>query len=235
MKLSALLATGAGLLALPVLAAAFVPNAVPPPLGRQGAENIAEARPFPDPVEDLPREEGPLQKAVLAGGCFWGMEAVFEHLRGVKDVRTGYAGGTAASAAYKVVSSGATGHAEGIEVVYDPALVSYGQLLKIFFAVAHDPTELNRQGPDVGPQYRSALFPVDAAQRRVASAYIAQLDRAGLFPRPIATTVELATTFHPAEEYHQNFVARNPRHPYVVVHDLPKVAELKRRFPALVE
>ena len=173
------------------------------------------------------------ESVVLAGGCFWGMEAVFEHLNGVTEVVTGYSGGSPATAAYDRVSGGDTGHAEGIRITYDPARVSYGQLLKVFFSVAHDPTELNRQGPDVGSQYRSAIFPTDPEQRRVATAYIAQLNRSGALPRPIATTVEDWRGFTPAEAYHQDFVARNPAHPYVVFHDQPKVARLKVQFPEL--
>jgi peptide-methionine (S)-S-oxide reductase len=175
----------------------------------------------------------PRATAVLAGGCFWGMEAVFEQVRGVTEVVTGYVGGSPATAAYERVSGGDTGHAEGIRITYDPARVSYEELLKVFFAVAHDPTELNRQGPDVGPQYRSAIFPTDPEQRRVAEATITQLDRSGTLPRPIATTVEVWRGFTPAEAYHQDFVARNPTHPYVVAHDQPKLARLKQQFPEL--
>ncbi|MCP9859531.1 peptide-methionine (S)-S-oxide reductase MsrA [Cyanobium sp. Cruz-8D1] len=176
---------------------------------------------------------GPRATAVLAGGCFWGMEAVFERVKGVTEVVTGCTGGSPATAAYDRVSGGDTGHAEGIRISYDPARLSYGQLLKVFFAVAHDPTELNRQGPDVGFQYRSAIFPTDPEQGRVAAAYIAQLNRSGALPRPIATTVENWRGFTPAEAYHQNFVARNPAHPYVVIHDQPKLARLKAQLPDL--
>ncbi len=221
---SSLLALGAGVLAVPLLMVAVLP--------RLGTASVAAAS-LPDPATDSAVAPGGRATAVLAGGCFWGMEAVFEHVRGVTEVVTGYAGGKAATAAYERVKSGDTGHAEGIRITYDPEKISYGQLLKVFFAVAHDPTERNRQGPDVGPQYRSAIFPTDPEQRRVATAYIAQLNRAGVFPRPIATTVEAWRGFTPAEAYHQDFVARNPAHPYVVFHDKPKVARLKAEFPAL--
>ncbi len=161
------------------------------------------------------------------------MEAVFEHVKGVTDVVTGYAGGPPTTASYEQVSSGGTGHAEGVRITYDPRRVSYGQLLKVYFAVAHDPTEHNRQGPDVGSQYRSAIFPLNAAQQKEARAYIAQLQKAEVFGQPIATTVELARAFHPAEPYHQNYVARHPADPYVMFHDRPKLGRLQARFPGL--
>jgi peptide-methionine (S)-S-oxide reductase len=217
-------ALAAGLLALPLIAAALLP--------RPGGSSALAAN-LPDPTTRLTLAAGPRATAVLAGGCFWGMEAVFEHVIGVTEVVTGYSGGSPATAAYERVSGGDTGHAEGIRITYDPARVSYGQLLKVFFAVAHDPTELNRQGPDVGPQYRSAIFPTTPDQRRVAEAYISQLNRSGALPRPVATTVEEWRGFTPAEAYHQDFVARNPAHPYVVIHDQPKVARLKVQFPEL--
>lgn len=221
---AALSALAVSLLALPLIAAGLLP--------RLGASSAVAAS-LPDPATGLTLAAGPRATAVLAGGCFWGMEAVFEHLNGVTEVVTGYSGGSPATAAYDRVSGGDTGHAEGIRITYDPARVSYGQLLKVFFAVAHDPTEMNRQGPDVGSQYRSAIFPTDSEQRQVATAYIAQLNRAGALPRPIATTVEDWRGFTPAEAYHQDFVARNPAHPYVVFHDQPKVARLKAQFPEL--
>jgi peptide-methionine (S)-S-oxide reductase len=169
--------------------------------------------------------------AVLAGGCFWGVEAVFEHVKGVADVRSGFAGGDRKSATYDKVSSGVTRHAEVVRIVYDPRIVSYGDLLRIFFAVAHDPTEVNRQGPDVGPQYRSAIFAQSEAQARVARAYIDQLSKQQVFRKPIATKLEHGA-FVAAEAYHQDFMARNPAHPYIVYHDKPKLAALKRQFPA---
>lgn len=185
----------------------------------------------PAPRIDAPKASG-LQTAVLAGGCFWGMEGVFEHVRGVKSVTSGYAGGGAADANYQAVSTERTGHAEAIRIVFDPREVSYGTLLRIYFAVAHDPTQLNRQGPDTGPSYRSAVFPIGAEQARIARAYIAQLDGAKVYPRPIVTRIE-SGRFYPAEAYHQDFMRRNPNHPYIRAHDVPKVAALKARFPAL--
>lgn len=171
--------------------------------------------------------------AVFAGGCFWGVEAVFEHVKGVVRVTSGYAGGTVKAPSYEDVSSGATGHAESVQVVYDPAQVSYGTLLRIFFSVAHDPTQLNRQGPDVGTQYRSAIFYVDETQRREAQAYVAQLTRAKYFTRPIVTQIAALAAFYPAEDYHQDFAEKHPLHPYIVINDRPKVAKLKQEFPDL--
>src|SRR6478735_1279249 len=201
-----------------------------------GFSNTGLARQaVPDPQVDAVRAAQPATaKAVFAGGCFWGVEAVFEHVRGVRDVRSGYAGGRAASAHYEQVGEGDTGHAEAVEVTYDPSKVSYGQLLKVFFAVAHDPTQVNRQGPDVGPQYRSAIFTANDEQARVAKAYIAQMSAAKTFGRaPIATQVAPLRAFYPAESYHQDFARLNPNHPYIVVHDAPKVARLHDRFPGL--
>jgi len=177
----------------------------------------------------------PARTAVLAGGCFWGVEAVFERISGVSDVVSGYAGGTQASADYVQVSSGRTDHAEAVKITYDPGVISYDQLLKIYFAVAHNPTELNRQGPDVGRQYRSAIFFVDSAQQREAMASIARLSKAEVFDRPIATQVVPLQSFYPAESYHQDYIANNPGNPYVVVHDLPKLAQLQLQFPALLK
>lgn len=173
-----------------------------------------------------------LQTAVLAGGCFWGMEGVFEHVRGVRSVTSGYAGGDARTANYEAVSSERTRHAEAVRIVFDPTEISYGALLRIYFAVAHDPTQLNRQGPDVGPSYRSAIFPIGSEQARVARAYVAQLDASGRFGKPLTTRIE-SGRFFPAEPHHQDFMRRNPTHPYVRAHDLPKLAALKAEFPAL--
>jgi peptide-methionine (S)-S-oxide reductase len=174
--------------------------------------------------------KGNREVAVLAGGSFWGVEAVFEHVKGVSDVRSGYAGsGTAAS--YDAVSSGTTGKAEAVRIVFDPTKVSYAELLRILFSVVADPTQVNRQGPDVGPQYRTAIFPQSPAQARVARAYLSQLGKSGAFKKPIATRVE-SGRFAEAEAYHQDFMRRNPAHPYIVIHDRPKVAALKRQFPA---
>lgn len=170
------------------------------------------------------------ETAVLAGGCFWGMEAVFERVKGVRDVVSGYAGGRAEDAQYKLVGTGKTGHAEAVRISYDPSQVSYGELLRIYFSVAHDPTQLNRQGPDVGPDYRSAIFPQNPQQRAVAQTYIAQLGATKLFKRPIVTKIE-GGAFYPAEAYHQDFMRKNPRHPYILAHDVPKVRALKKLFP----
>ena len=173
------------------------------------------------------------QTAVLAGGCFWGVEGVFEHVKGVTKVVSGYAGGNAGTATYNKVSSGETGHAESVRITYDPARISYGQLLKVFFSVAHDPTELNRQGPDTGTQYRSAVFYANDEQKRVAEAYIAQLQAAHAFRRPIVTQVTPLKAFYEAEPYHQNYLALHPDQPYIVFNDQPKIAHLQREFPAL--
>jgi peptide-methionine (S)-S-oxide reductase len=172
------------------------------------------------------------ETAVFAGGCFWGVEAVFEHVRGVTDVQSGYAGGTRGTATYDQVSSGRTRHAEAVLVTFDPEVVSYGQLLSVFFTVAHDPTQLNRQGPDTGPQYRSAIFYKDAAQQRAAEAYVAEL-QPSLGARAIVTQRVPLAKFFPAEAYHQDFMRLNPMHPYIVVHDRPKVAHLREAFPKL--
>jgi peptide-methionine (S)-S-oxide reductase len=171
-----------------------------------------------------------LASAVLAGGCFWGMEGVFEHVKGVRDVVSGYAGGTAGDATYSAVSSERTGHAEAVRITYDPAQISYAQLLKIYATVAHDPTQVNRQGPDTGPSYRSAIFPQSAAQRQLAERFLARLRGSGIYKRPIATRIE-SGNFYPAEAGHQDFMRRHPLHPYIVVNDRPKVARLKRVYP----
>ena len=173
------------------------------------------------------------QTAVLAGGCFWGMEAVFERLQGVNNVVSGYAGGTRGDATYDRVSSERTLHAEAVRITYDPKRISYGTLLRVYFSVAHDPTQLNRQGPDTGPSYRSAIFPQNEAQRRVAQAYIAQLSAAHAFARPIVTRIE-SGPFFAAEAYHQDFMRKNPLHPYILAHDVPKVRALRQLMPKLV-
>ena len=174
-----------------------------------------------------------LQTIVLAGGCFWGIEAVFEHIKGVTDAVSGYAGGTKEQADYETVSTGTTGHAESVKVTFDPTKVSLEKLLQVFFSVAHDATQLNRQGPDVGPQYRSAIFFADEEQARVARAYIDQLTKAKVYSRPIVTQVVKLQGFYPAEDYHQNFAERNPTYPYIVYNDAPKVVNLKKQFPEL--
>lgn len=173
------------------------------------------------------------QTAVFAGGCFWGVQAVFQHVAGVASVTSGYAGGSAATATYEKTETGATGHAEAVEITFDPKQVSYGKLLEIYFSVAHDPTQLGGQGPDSGPQYRSAIFPRDEKQAKVATDYIAQLDASGVFSRPIATTIEDGKTFYPAEAYHQDYVYNNPGQPYVVIYEKPKIGALHRLFPGL--
>jgi peptide-methionine (S)-S-oxide reductase len=190
---------------------------------------------FPAPAVDARRASGAEQTAVLAGGCFWGVEAVFERLAGVRGVVSGFAGGTRASARYELVSAGTTGHAEAVRISYDPSVITYGQLLRVFFAVAHDPTELNRQGPDEGPQYRSSVFFDSAEQKAIAEAYIRQLNDARVFARPIATTVVKLEGFYPAEAYHQDFVRHHPSYPYVVYNDLPKLRHLETSFPELVK
>jgi len=190
----------------------------------------ASAAAPPPPKVDVPRA-GPTQAAVFAGGCFWGMEGVFEHVKGVRSVTAGYAGGSRADALYEKVGTERTGHAESVRIVYDPRQVSYGQLLRVFFA-SHNPTELNRQTPDVGPSYRSAIFPQDAAQRRAATAYIAQLNAAHAFPQRVVTKVE-SGAFYPAEDYHQGYERKHPDSPYIRRWDLPKLAALKANFPTL--
>jgi len=184
------------------------------------------------PTVDSPKAAHASQTAVLAGGCFWGVQGVYEHVKGVQKVVSGYAGGDRNGANYRAVSSGSTGHAESVRITFDPAEVSYGELLQIFFSVVHDPTQLNRQGPDSGTQYRSAIFYTDESQKKVAQAYIAQLDKARAFPQAIVTRLDALKEFYPAEDYHQDFLIRNPRHPYIVVNDLPKVENFKRLFPA---
>ncbi|BDB19841.1 peptide methionine sulfoxide reductase MsrA [Pseudomonas sp. CYM-20-01] len=183
------------------------------------------------PALDLPAEAGNLQTAVFAGGCFWGVQGVFQHVQGVKNAVSGYDGGAASTAQYESVSDGNTGHAESVSVTYDPSKISYGKLLQIYFSVAHNPTELNRQGPDTGTQYRSAIFAQNADQQKVAQAYIAQLDAAKSFDAPIVTKIEMGKVFYPAESYHQDFLTENPSYPYIVINDLPKVAQLKKLFP----
>lgn len=195
----------------------------------------ARAADLPDFSGRAPDAGSGAQTAVLAGGCFWGVDAVFKHVKGVESVVSGYAGGDRATASYAAVSTGTTGHAEAVSISYDPARISYGQLLKIFFAVAHDPTQLNRQGPDHGTQYRSAIFYANEEQKQVAQGYIDQLGRARAFSAPIVTQVAPLKQFYPAEEYHQNYLARHPYQPYIVIHDQPKLELLRRQFPALYQ
>jgi peptide-methionine (S)-S-oxide reductase len=207
------------MVAAPSSATAFVPAAVSRPDARAATVHAATVR--------------ATETAVFAGGCFWGVEAVFEHVKGVTNVVSGYAGGTAANPDYEQVSSGATGHAESVKVTYDPAVVSYSKLLEVFFAVAHDPTQLNRQGPDVGTQYRSAIFTANVDQERAAAAFIAQLTKAHKYAKPIVTQVAPLKTFYTAEAYHQDYLRGHLTQPYIVYNDLPKLDELKQQFPAL--
>jgi peptide-methionine (S)-S-oxide reductase len=186
----------------------------------------------PPPAVDNPRQPGALQTAVLSGGCFWGVQGVYQHVIGVEKVVSGYAGGDRSTARYEEVGRGTTGHAESVQITFDPAKVSYGQILQIFFSVAHDPTQLNRQGPDVGSQYRSAIVYSDDTQKNIATAYIEQLNKAGVFRRPIVTRVDHLKGFYPAEGYHQDYLARHPSDAYIVYNDLPKIENLKRVFPA---
>src|SRR6267142_1032530 len=187
---------------------------------------------IPPPTLDNPKLAGPLQTAVVAGGCFWGVQGVYQHVRGVRKVLSGYVGVSKPKTAYEMVSRGGTGHAESVEIVFDPKELSYGEILQIYFSVVHDGTQLNRQGPDTGTQYRSNIFYVDDTQKRIAQAYIAQMDGAKVFRRAIVTRVERLTAFYPAEAYHQDFLIKNPSYPYIVVNDLPKIANLKSVLPA---
>ncbi|MGD9510720.1 MAG: peptide-methionine (S)-S-oxide reductase MsrA [Geminicoccaceae bacterium] len=209
-----------------LLAAALAGLALGPAAAQEG---IA----IPAPLVDEAPAAGGAAVAVLAGGCFWGVQGVFQRVKGVGGVVSGYAGGAAGTAYYQMVGTGRTGHAEAVRITYDPAQISYGRLLQIFFSVAHDPTQLDRQGPDVGSQYRSAIFPANQEQARIARDYVAQLDGARVFDGAIVTRIELDRPFLPAEDYHQDFLTLNPTNPYIVYHDLPKIEQLKRLFPDL--
>jgi peptide-methionine (S)-S-oxide reductase len=205
-----------------------------PIIGMHACRAATAAVGLPDPALD-----GPLaatrgeQTAVVAGGCFWGVQAVFEHVKGVKRVTAGYSGGSAETAHYEAVCSDTTGHAESVSIAYDPSQITYGQILKVFFSVAHDPTQLNRQGPDTGAQYRSVVFYASVDQKRIAQAYIDQLDQAKVFSGPIVTQVVALDSFYPAEAYHQDYAVRHPGDGYIVINDLPKVANLRKQFPNL--
>jgi peptide-methionine (S)-S-oxide reductase len=189
---------------------------------------------MPEPAVDAPRASVPSQQtAVLSGGCFWGVQAVFQHVKGVISATSGYSGGSKKTAEYEIVSTGETGHAESVQIVYDPSQITYGELLRVFFSVAHDPTQLNRQGPDEGTQYRSSIFYSSDEQKRIAEAYIAQLDSAKVFPRPIVTKVVPLQAFYQAEPYHQNYAALHPNQPYIMFNDAPKVDHLRQEFPNL--
>ncbi|MDP9178643.1 MAG: peptide-methionine (S)-S-oxide reductase MsrA [Gemmatimonadota bacterium] len=201
---------------------------------RAAAAGAERPGPLPSPLVDEPLASAKgEQTAVFAGGCFWGIEAVFQHVKGVKSAVSGYTGGSVVSPSYEQVTTGTTGHAEAVRVVYDPSRVTYGQLLRVFFSVAHDPTQLNRQGPDVGTHYRSAIYYASDSQKRVAKAYIDQLTKAKSFPRPIVTEVSALGRFNVAEAYHQDYAAQHPYQPYIMIHDAPKVANLKREFADL--
>jgi len=194
----------------------------------------AGAAPVPAPAVDAKvASTSGQQTAVIAGGCFWGIEAVYRHVKGVISATSGYAGGSVKNPEYETVSTGETGHAESVQIIYDPSKITYGELLRVFFSVAHDPTELNRQGPDEGTQYRSAIFYGNQEQKQIAEAYIAQLDQAGVFPHRIVTQVTALQDFYPAEAYHQNYAALHPNQPYIVFNDAPKVQHLRQEFPDL--
>ena len=202
-------------------------------LGLRALPAAAESAAVPMPAVDEATGQATSETTVLAGGCFWGVQGVFQHVKGVTRAVSGYTGGEQATAHYEMVGTGETGHAESVQVTFDPRQISYGRILQIYFSVAHDPTELNRQGPDEGTQYRSTIFPADAEQAKVAKDYIAQLNQAHVFDAAIVTTIEPGRHFYPAEDYHQDFLTRNPDYPYIVYNDLPKIETLKRLFPEL--
>ncbi|WP_233842424.1 peptide-methionine (S)-S-oxide reductase MsrA [Dyella sp. 2HG41-7] len=205
-------------------------------IGLTACTAAASNAPVPDPTLDTPKTTAHgTETAVLAGGCFWGMQAVFEHVHGVRNVLAGYSGGDAGTAHYDQVSDGNTGHAESIQVQFDPAVVSYGQLLKIYFAVAHDPTTLNRQGPDAGTQYRSEIFYATPEQEKIAESYIAQLNASKVFDNTIVTLVQPLKGFYPAERYHQDYARNHPNDPYIMINDAPKVAQLRKTFPDMYQ
>lgn len=211
-----------------LLAVSFLAVSLYPP--------AANAAALPDPAIDTPHvSSGGEQSIVLAGGCFWGIQSVFEHLKGVTHATAGYTGGTAKDAQYEIVSTGTTGHAESVEVTYNPSVISYGQILKVYFSVAHDPTQLNRQGPDEGTQYRSEIFYTTPEQQRISQAYIAQLQAAKIFSSPIVTQLAPLEKFYPAEDYHQDYMANHPYNPYILINDAPKLAAFKREFPDLFQ
>jgi peptide-methionine (S)-S-oxide reductase len=199
---------------------------------RHGSASAATALPDPAMDESLSAEKGQVT-LVVAGGCFWGVQAVFQHVKGVTSATSGYSGGTVKNPDYEEVSSGSTGHAESVQVIYDPSQITLGQLLKVFFSVAHDPTELNRQGPDSGTQYRSAIFFATPVQQRIAQAYIQQLDQAKVFSHPIVTQIVPFKAFYRAEDYHQNYASNHPDNPYIATFDLPKVKHLQQQFPTI--
>jgi peptide-methionine (S)-S-oxide reductase len=198
---------------------------------RTAARATEEAVAIPPALVDNPKVSSPLQTAVIAGGCFWGVQGVYQHVRGVRRALSGYSGGAKEAANYETVSGGRTGHAESVEILFDPKEVSYGEILQIYFSVVHDPTQLNRQGPDTGTQYRSVIFYADESQKKIAQAYLDQLNKAKVFRQPIVTKVDPLKAFYPAEAYHQDFLIENPRYPYIVFNDLPKIENLRKMFP----
>jgi len=200
---------------------------------RAMSSTTQEGLALPAPAVDMPASQASSEVMVIAGGCFWGVQGVFQHVKGVSNAVSGYAGGAQSTATYEQTNDGTTGHAESVQITFDPRQVTYGQLLQDFFSVAHDPTERNRQGPDTGTQYRSTIFPVNAEQAAVAKAYISQLDQARAFKKSIATTIEMGRKFYTAETYHQDFLVRNPTYPYIVYNDLPKIENFKRLLPSL--
>lgn len=215
-----------GIWGVALVAAVFCLQSVAWPLS-----DVETAVAIPAPAKDEAPTASHTETAIFAGGCFWGVQGVFQHVKGVTNAVSGYTGGVAQTATYDSVSGGNTGHAESVQVTFDPQQISYGQLLQIYFSVAHNPTELNRQGPDSGTQYRSAIFPLTASQQQVAQAYIAQLNTSKRFAKPLATTLEDNGHFYPAEAYHQNYLTLNPEQPYIVVNDLPKIKQLQQLFP----
>jgi peptide-methionine (S)-S-oxide reductase len=219
-------------IALAVMLAFFAWTAVRS-LGARPAET-PNASLFPKPAVDAPlASSAKTESAAFAGGCFWGVQAVFEHVKGVQSATAGYSGGRVKSPSYEVVSMGVTGHAESVQVIYDPSQITYGQLLMVYFSVAHDPTQLNRQGPDTGSQYRSAIFYSNEEQKRIADAYVSQLNSAAVYSRPIVTQVVAFQAFYAAEDYHQDYLKKNPYNPYIVANDLPKLGRLQKEFPTL--
>ncbi|RWM97745.1 MAG: peptide-methionine (S)-S-oxide reductase [Mesorhizobium sp.] len=212
--------------------AALVLTAAAAAFWQTPARSAEDAVVIPPPAMDEKAASG-TEKAIFAGGCFWGVQGVFQHVKGVSKAVSGYAGGSAENAVYEIVGTGRTGHAESVEITYDPSKVTYGQLLQVYFSVAHNPTQLNYQGPDQGTQYRSTIFAENDEQKKIAESYIAQLDKAKVFSKPIVTTLETGKTFYPAEDYHQDFLTLNPTYPYIVSNDLPKIENLKALFPAL--
>jgi peptide-methionine (S)-S-oxide reductase len=202
-------------------------------IGLRSAAQAEKIHVIPAPAQDEAVGQATSEVAVFAGGCFWGVQGVYQHVKGVTSALSGYAGGQQSTAHYEIVGRGGSGHAESVQVTFDPRQVTYGMILQVFFSVVHDPTQLNRQGPDVGPQYRSAIFPANGEQARVARAYIAQLNQARVFDAAIVTKIEMDRPFYPAEDYHQDYLKRHPTNPYIVYNDLPKISALKRIFPDL--